>query len=246
MSEQEFNDCEQMLKDLLLNDNIKRKSAESKLSSCLSSIQNKAQLVFYCSQLLLKTTDLGVQMYCAIIIRKVFLPSEKGNPDALIKAIPPQNKDIIKSNLLNALNVISNKQARKQIADASATFFSSLAENEEKWDDLLKYAVNLLTNDLNEQNITNVEFGLHLITNLYSVASDELEKGMKNFLSIFPIYFKSSSLSLKAKTVQCLTEILCGTVSKKEAKQFKNLIFNILETTLKCFNENDSDNLNMS
>ena len=243
MSEQEFNDCEQMLKDLLLNDNIKRKSAESKLSSCLSSIQNKAQLVFYCSQLLLKTTDLGVQMYCAIIIRKVFLPSEKGNPDALIKAIPPQNKDIIKSNLLNALNVISNKQARKQIADASATFFSSLAENEEKWDDLLKYAVNLLTNDLNEQNITNVEFGLHLITNLYSVASDELEKGMKNFLSIFPIYFKSSSLSLKAKTVQCLTEILCGTVSKKEAKQFKNLIFNILETTLKCFNENDSDNL---
>ena len=68
---------------------------------------------------------------------------------------------------------------------------------------------------------------------------------MKNFLSIFPIYFKSSSLSLKAKTVQCLTEILCGTVSKKEAKQFKNLIFNILETTLKCFNENAYDNLHI-
>ena len=115
MSEQELNDCEQMLKDLLLNDNIKRKAAEGKLASCLSSVQNKAKLVLYCSQLLLKETDLGVQMYCAIIIRKVFLPNEKANPDGVFKAIPPQDKEILKNNLMTALNNITNKQVRKQI-----------------------------------------------------------------------------------------------------------------------------------
>ena len=243
MSEQELNDCEQMLKDLLISDNIKRKSAEGKLISCLSSIQNKAKLVLYCSELLLKTNEQGVQMYCAIIIRKVFLQSEKGNSDALLKAIPSQEKEILKKNLLNALNSINIKSVRKQIADASATFFSTLIENEENWDDLLTYSMNLLSSELNEQNISNVEFGLHLITNIYSVASDKLEKGMKVFLSNFHIYFQSNSLSLKAKTVQCLTEILCGTLSKKEAKQFKDLMYNVLETTLKCFEQNDNENL---
>lgn len=63
------------------------------------------------------------------------------------------------------------------------------------------------------------------------------------FLKNFPIYFSNNSLSLKAKTVQCLNEILCGTISKKEAKQFKDLIFNVLETTLKCFDKQDTDNL---
>jgi hypothetical protein len=243
MSEQELNDLEQMLKDLLLNDNIKRKAAEGKLVSCLSSVQNKAKLVLYCSQLLLKETDLGVQMYCAIIIRKVFLPNEKANPDGVFKEIPSQDKEILKNNLMTALNNITNKQVRKQIADAASTFFSALVENEDKWDDLLQYSMNLLSSEINEQNITNIEFGLHLITNLYSVASDDLEKNMKIFLSIFPIYFKSNSLSLKAKTVQCLTEVLCGTISKKEAKQFKDLIFNVLETTLNCLNANDTENL---
>ena len=243
MSEQELNDCEQMLKDLLQNDNTIRKSAEGKLQLCLSSIENRSKLVLYCSQLLLKVNDAGVQMYCAIIIRKIFLPNDKANPDKVFKAITSNDNIILKNNLLNALNSITVKHVRKQIADAACTFFATLIENKDTWDDLLKYSMNLLSNDFSEQNIPNIEFGLHLVTNLYSVASDYLDKNMKIFLTLFPAYFKSNSLTLKAKTVQCLTEILCGVVSKKEAKQFKDLIFNVLETTLKCFNENDNDNL---
>ena len=243
MSEQELNDCEQMLKDLLQNDNTIRKSAEGKLQLCLSSKDTRAKLVLYCSQLLLKTNELGVKMYCAIIIRKIFLPNDKANPDEVFKSIPENDNKILKNNLLNALNSITEKQVHKQIADAASTFFATLIENKDTWDDLLKYSMSLLNSDFSEQNITNIEFGLHLVTNLYSVASDYLDKNMKLFLNLFPAYFKSNSLSLKAKTVQCLTEILCGIVSKKEAKQFKDLIFNVLETTLNCLNENDNDNL---
>jgi hypothetical protein len=48
---------------------------------------------------------------------------------------------------------------------------------------------------------------------------------------------------LKAKTFQCINVLLCSTLSKKEAKQFKDQIFSILETTYKCLQEHDMDNL---
>ena len=79
MSEQELKDCEELLKNLLLPDNVIRKKAEDNLKQFLSSNENKEKLTLYCSLLLLKTSDLSVQAYCAIIIRKVFLPNENSD-----------------------------------------------------------------------------------------------------------------------------------------------------------------------
>ena len=202
MSEQELNECEQMLKGLLLPDNEKRKIAESQLQQCLSSNQNKEKLVLYCSFLLLKSTDLGVQTYCAIIIRKVFLPNEKEETNELYKILLEGNKNQLKINLLNSLQTISNNSLRKKIADASISFFSVIMENEEKWEEFLKYIISLFNLELNEQNFSNIELGLHLLANIYSIAYDELKEGVQLFLKNFSIYFKCNSLSLKAKTVQ--------------------------------------------
>ena len=243
MSEQELKESEQMLKGLLLPDNEKRKIAESQLQQCLSSNQNKEKLVLYCSFLLLKSTDLGVQTYCAIIIRKVFLPNEKEETNELYKILSSENKNQLKLNLLNSLQTINNNSLRKKIADASISFFSVIMENEEKWEEFLKYIISLFNLELNDQNFSNIELGLHLLANIYSIAYDELKEGVQIFLKNFTIYFKCNSLSLKAKTVQCINELLCSTLSKKEAKQFKDQIFSILETTYKCLQEHDMDNL---
>ena len=243
MSEQELKDCEEMLKGLLLPDNEKRKKAEGQLQLCLSSNQNKEKLTVYCSLLLLKTTDLGVQQYCAIIIRKVFLPNEKDETNEFFKAISADNKNQLKLNLLNALQNIPNNSIRKKIADAAISFFTALMENEEKWEEFLKYIINLFNLELNETNFNNIELGLHLLSNVYSVAYDELKEGVQIFLKNFQVYFKCNSLSLKAKTVQCINELLCSALTKKETKQFKDYIFYILETTLKCLQEHDMDNL---
>ena len=77
MSEQELIQCESMLKGLLLTDNNERNKAQSQLQSCFSTIENKEILSLYCSLLLIKSTDLNVQMYCALILRKIFLTSDK-------------------------------------------------------------------------------------------------------------------------------------------------------------------------
>ena len=130
MSEQELKDCEDMLKGLLLPDNELRKKAKYKLQQCLSQNINKEKLTLYCSFLLLKTTDLGVQTYCAVIIRKVFLGNEKEEANAFYKTLSPESKNQIELNLLNSLQTITNKSLRKKIADATISLFTAVMANE--------------------------------------------------------------------------------------------------------------------
>ena len=243
MSEQELKDCEELLKNLLLPDNVIRKKAEDKLRQCLSSNENKEKLTLYCSLLLLKTSDLGVQTYCAIIIRKVFLPNENSDSSEFYLKISSENKNQIKINLLNGLQSLNNSSIRKKVADAAISFYESIVENNEKWEELLKYIISLFNLELNESNFSNIELGLYLLSNVYSIAYDELKEGIQIFLKNFQIYFKCNSLSLKAKTVQCICELLCSTLTKKETKQFKDYIFYILETTLQSLQAHDMDNL---
>ena len=243
MSEQELVQCEEMLKGLLLPDNTKRNKAQSQLQICLSNIKNKEALSLYCSILLLKSTDLNVQTYCALILRKIFFTSEKEISNEAVKNFSAQNKEEIKKNLLLSIQNTQNKSLQKKIADASIKVYEGLIENEEKWDMFLKYIISLFNLELTENNYANIELGLYLLSNIYSFAYDELNEGIKLFLEKFKNYFSCNSLSLKAKTVECVNELLCSASSKKEVKLFKDFIFNILETTKLCLDQKDQDNL---
>ena len=243
MSEQELIQCEAMLKGLLLSDNTERNKAQSQLQVCLSNIKNKEALCLYCSILLLKSTDLNVQIYCALILRKIFLTTDKEISNEAVKNFSNQNKSEIKKNLLTALQSTQNKSLQKKIADASIKVYEGLIENEEKWDEFLKFIVSLFNLELTEKNYSNIELGLYLLSNIYEFAYDELKGGIPIFLKNFKIYFSCNSLSLKSKTVECVNELLCSASTKKEVKQFKDFIFNILETTKFCLDQKDEENL---
>jgi hypothetical protein len=130
---------------------------------------------------LLKTTYLGVQAYCAIIIRKVFVPSEKEESNDFYKALSPERKNQVKINLLNCLQTISNNSIRKKIAYATISFFTAMMDNEEKWGELLKYIISLNNLQLNESNFANIKLGLHLLSIVYAVAYDQLKEGVEMF-----------------------------------------------------------------
>ena len=243
MSEQELIQCETMLKGLLLPDNNERNKAQSQLQACLSSIQKKEALSLYCSLLLIKSTDLNVQTYCALILRKIFLTSDKEISNEAVKNFSAQNKLEIKKNLLTSLQSTQNKSLQKKIADASIKVYEGIYENEEKWDEFLKFIINLFNLELTNNNYGNIELGLYLLSNVYDFAYDELNEGIKLFLAAFKKYLSCDSLSIKAKTVECVTELLCSASTKKEVKQFKDFIFDILKTTKLCLEQNDQDNL---
>ena len=104
-----------------------QQQAQSQLQNCLSTIQNKEALSLYCSFLLLKSTDLNVQTYCTIIIRKIFLTSEKEISNEAVKQFSSQNKDQIKKNLLLSIQSTQNKSLQKKIADASIKVYEASA-----------------------------------------------------------------------------------------------------------------------
>ena len=243
MSEQELIQCESMLKGLLLTDNNERNKAQSQLQSCFSTIENKEVLSLYCSLLLIKSTDLNVQIYCALILRKIFFTSDKEISNEAVKKFSSQNKSEIKKNLLKSLQTTQNISLQKKVADAAIKVYEGLYENEENWDEFLKYVVNFFNLELTKNNYNNIELGLYLLSNIYDFAYDEINKGIKLFMDAFSNYLSCDSLSIKAKTVECVTEIICSAERKKEIKQFKGFIFKILETTKLCLEQNDQDNL---
>ena len=243
MSEQELLQCESMLKNLLVPDNTIRNQAQSQLADCLSTLPKKEALSMYCSLLLLNSTDLNVQNYCAIILRKIFLTSEKEISSEAVKNFSPKNKQDIKNNILLSINKTTNKSLKKQIAEAAIRIYEGLYENEEKWDEFLKYVINIFNLDLTENNFDNIELGLFILSDIFSFAYDELKEGIPMFLNKFKIYFSSNSLTLKANTVDCVSELLSSVSSKKEMKQFKDIIFSVLETTKLCLEQKDEDNI---
>ena len=243
MSEQELIQCETMLKNLLVPDNNTRNQAQSQLADCLSTIQKKEALSIYCSLLLLNSTDLNVQKYCALILRKIFLTTEKEISNEAVKNFSPKNKQDIKNNILSSLAKTTNKTLKKQIAEAAIRIYEGLYENEEKWDEFLKYVINIFNLDLTENYFDTIELGLFILSDIFSFAYEELKEGIPMFINKFKIYFSSNNLSLKANTVDCVSEILSIVSSKKEKKQFKDIIFNILETTKLCLEQKDEENI---
>ena len=240
MSTQDLAMIEQILKDLLLPDNNARKEAEAKLTSLLA---NKEPLCLCLSQLLTTSTELLVQSYAAIIIRKLFVVKDDEISSDVWKSFKAESKTAIKANLLTALTKTTDAALKKKISNALTNVFTCVTENEEKWEELLRFVVAGFNLELNEANLPNIELCLSLLASIYQTAYDDLKEGSNVYIQCFANYFKSNVLSLKAKTVQCLSELLCSAMSKKEAKKFKEFMFNILETTLQCLNAGDNDNL---
>ena len=243
INQSELNQSELMIQNLLNSNNNIRKDAENQLQKFLSDNQSKALLSLYVSQLLLSSTDLNICIYCAIILRKIFSVSENEISNEITKTISNEKKQLIKNNILNALMNCTDKSLRKNIADAIINIFISLKENEEKWDEFLKFIINNFYLEFNENNIDKFELSLYLLSKIYGDAYDELKEGIPVFLKCFNTYFQSNNLSLKSKTVKCINELLCSSLEKKEIKQFKEFIYYILQTTLACLENKDNNNL---
>ena len=84
----------------------------------------------------------------------------------------------------------TDKSLRKNIADAIINIFISLKENEEKWDEFLKFIINNFYLEFNENNIDKFELSLYLLSKIYGDAYDELKEGIPVFLKCFNTYFQ--------------------------------------------------------
>ena len=121
-----------------------------------------------------------------------------------------------------------------------------MAANNEKWETVLRFIADGFKLPLTPDNALNIETSVNLLAKVYNYSHKELSAGIDVFIDGFKKYFAEGSLDIQTNSVEAICEILAGYIDKANSKKFKDLMFNILKTVLKCFEANDINNLKIS
>ena len=235
---------QEIIKGLMTPNNEERRKKESQLMELIQ--KNKMGLVLCLTQILTTSSDQNCILYSAVIARKLIQVPENESYNESWKSAPDNIKEQIKSNLMNALIYCKDKSLKKKIGNIVSNLYESVSYNKEKWDTVLKYIADGFKLPLNQENVINIESAVYLLSKIFPYATDELTPGIDTFIQSFKNYFKEGTLEIQTYSVEAICEILGGHLSKQNTKKFKDLIFNILQTVLKCLEANDCDNLKLT
>ena len=168
----------------------------------------------------------------------------------LWKTMNNEFKTSIKQNILKAIINEKDKSVRFSYCEAIAKVVENIFDledddNNEEFNDLNIYLFNVLNKcSIDESNLLEVETALVILSKVFGFIYEKIGDKLNVLVNSFKVYFKSESMSIRTKTTQVLTEIY-SIVKKKDAKKFKDFMFNILETCLKCM-ENPKEEANVS
>lgn len=235
---------EPILKGLMTNNNEERRQNESKIIELIK--KNKIGLVLCLTQIINASTDSQTVLYAAVISRKLLLIPENQKVNPNWASAPNEIKEEIKTNLMNALVKFNDKFMKKKIIDIIGILYQSISKNEEQWEKVLQYIVQGFKLPLSKENDLNIGSAVLLLSKIFRYAIKELKPGIDVFISGFVNFFQEGSIELQTHSTEAICEILTENLGKQNTKKFKELIINILKTVLKCFEENDVDNLKVS
>ena len=235
---------EPLLKGLLNPNNEERRKNESQIIDLMK--KNKIGLVLCLTQIINSSEDSQAVLYAAVISRKLLIIPENQTTNPNWVSAPNEIKEEIKTNLMKALVKFNDKFMKKKIIDIIAILYQSISKNEEKWEQVLQYIVEGFKLPLNKENDFIIGSAVLLLSKIFRYAMKELTPGIDVFISGFDKYFQEGSIELQTTSTETICEILSENLGKENTKKFKNLIFYILKTVLKCFEANDMNNLKIS
>ena len=233
-----------IIKGLMNPNNEERRKNESQLMDLMQ--KNKMGLVLCLTQILSSSTDPSCLLYSAVIARKLIQVPENETYNQSWKSASEEIKEQIKTNLMNVLIKCNDKSLKKKIGNIVGNLYESVAFNKEKWETVLQFIAQGFKLPLTPENALNIDSAVYLLSKIFPFATEELTPGIDTFIEGFKKYFKEGTLEMQTNSVEAICEILAGHLSKENTKKFKDLIFNILQTVLKCFESNDCDNLKIS
>jgi hypothetical protein len=240
----EFQIVEEILKGLMTPNNEERRKNESQLMELMQ--KNSMGLVLCLTQILDTTSDPQSALYSAVIARKLIAVPENESYNSNWKKAPEEIKEQIKNNLMKVLIKCNDKNLKKKIGNIVGTLYESVAYNKEKWETVLQYIADGFKLPLTPENAINIDSAVFILSKVFPYAITELTPGIDIFINGFKKYFKDGTLEIQTNSVEAICEILAGNLSKENTKKFKDLIFDILKTILRCFEANDTDNLKIT
>ena len=235
---------QQIIKGLMTPNNEERRKNESQLMELIQ--KNKMGLVLCLTQILNTSSDPSCLLYSAVIARKLIQVPESESYNQSWKSAPNDIKEQIKTNLMTVLIKCTDKSLKKKIGNIVGNLYESVSYNQENWDTVLKYIADGFKLPLTPENAVNIDSAVYLLSKIFPFATKELTPGIDTFIEGFKKYFAEGSLEIQTNSVEAICEILAGNLSKENTRKFKDLVFNILKTILKCFEEKDCDNLKLT
>ena len=235
---------ETLLKGLLTPNNEERRKNESQIIELMK--KNKIGLVLCFTQIIKESSDSKAVLYAAVISRKLLLIPENKDVNQSWISASNEIKEEIKKNLMNALIKCNEKFMKKKIIDIIGILYQSVSKNEEKWEQVLQYIAEGFKLPLTPENNLNIGSAVLLLSKIFRFAMKELTPGIDVFISGFEKYFQEGNIELQTTSTEAICEILSENLGKANTKKFKELVFNVLKTVLKCFEANDMDNLKIS
>ncbi len=185
-----------------------------------------------------------IKSLAAVLLRKLILIKEE---DEVVNKnwenMTPEYRQSLKNNMLKALFVEKEKSIKMKICDVITQVAHNVYELKGEWNELLAYISNTLTATLNDNNVIEAETALFLIKNIFAYNHQEFLKGINVLIPVFRNYFKTNNFSLKTRTIETISEIIC-IVDKKNTKILKEFVFNMLDTTYQCLkNTKEEENV---
>lgn len=179
-------------------------------------------------------------MLAAVLIRRFLEMKNKDSKKDIWLNLSSEYKALIKTNMLKAIITERDRSVKFNFCDTVATIAQNIfdlddeGENGEEFNDLISYFMGILSNpSINENDTLEVEAAVVIVSKVFGFVYTYIKSNLDVIVNAFKVYFTINNMNLRTKCVEALTEII-SIVSKKEAKRFKDLVFNILETTLKC------------
>jgi len=199
--------------------------------------KNLPALIFCLSKIANESQDKSIKTFSLIAIRKLLDFGTDDKIESKWNLFDNGYKEQIKTNLFTALITLTDNSLNNIICDTISMVAANIYDSEEKWDELVKYIFEVLSQSNNAELINskpaNFESAIFILRHLFNLISTELLKGRQIILTAFTNFFLTNNLTLRAKTTEAISDII-NICEGKDRKHFKDFALKILETTLKC------------
>ena len=156
------------------------------------------------------------------------------------------NEDIKDKIKFKSLEIFLNEKEETQkikIGDVITQIIEKVSDNDEKWDDFEKLCLSIfLLKPNDENNLIQINSLLKLICNGCGFLNDVIKNNLSNFITYFQLIFQNNNLKLKSSLTNLISELI-SFFEKEEIKLLEPFLFNILQTTLECLNNNEEEYL---
>jgi len=151
-----------------------------------------------------------------------------------------EDREAIRKMCIEILESEKDKKLKMKLCNLVHIIFDNSYETSEPFDGVLEYIYKNLPKEINEENLSDIETAMELLSANFTYLDSEFMKVINDFIENFKMFFNTNILSLKTKTVKTISEIITYCDSDK-LDSFKDFVIKILETTLRALENCDKD-----